>query len=114
LSGNWVTLQGTDGDVSGLACWDKERARLAVVLVNFRDRYALRRAVSLSVKSLPEELNGGHWREWTVDATHSNVWNEQGKAELTKTRSGEITGGQITTETTLMANSVTLVELLAK
>jgi hypothetical protein len=114
LSGNWVALTGIDGDISGLACWDRARVRLAIVLVNFRDRYALRRHVSLNLKTLPEELGAGHWQEWTVDATHSNVWNDQGKPELTRTRSGEITGERFTTDATLAPNSVTLFELLRK
>jgi len=114
LSGVWVALSGMDGDVSGVAAWDTSQKRLAIVLVNFRDRYALRRPVRLEVNGLPQELRAGEWREWTVDATHSNVWNDAGKAELTKTRSGELAGKDFTLEGTLMANSVTLVELVAK
>jgi hypothetical protein len=114
LSGRWVGLHGTDADISGLACWDEERGRLAVVLVNFRDRYALRRHVSLTLKALPAKLGGGRWEEWTIDATHSNVWNDQGKAELAKTRSGEILTDHFQTDTTLMANSVTLLEFVRK
>jgi hypothetical protein len=114
LSGAWVALSGTDGDVSGVAAWDAARGRLAIVLVNFRDRYALRRHVRLQVDELPKALRSGDWQEWTVDATHSNVWNDQGKPELTRTRSGELGEKGVTLEGTLMPNSVTLVEMGVK
>ncbi|MDB6030273.1 MAG: Beta-xylosidase [Verrucomicrobiales bacterium] len=114
LSGNWVTITGTDGDISGVAAWDATKGRLAVVLVNFRDRYALRRHVSLSLQNLPKELAGGTWQQWTVDATHSNVWNNQGKPELARTRDGELEGQPFQWQETLMPNSVTLLELVRK
>ena len=111
LSGFWLTLNGSDGDVSGVACWDAQRKRLVVVLVNFRDRYALRRHVRLQIDELPAAIRGGVWQEWTVDATHSNVWNDLSKPELTKTGSGKLNANNFVVEKTLMPNSVTLVEL---
>jgi hypothetical protein len=114
LSGSWLPLNGTDGDVSGVACWDAERQRLAVVLVNFRDRYALRRQVRLRIDELPAPLRGGVWQEWTVDATHSNVWNDLSKPELTKTRSGNLNASSLLLDEILMPNSVTLVEFQAR
>ena len=113
LRGRWVALTGTDGDVSGVAAWDAARARLAIVLVNFRDRYALRRAVRVELAELPAALRDGAWQEWTVDATHSHVWHDQGKAELSKTQAGVLAGGAFTWEKILGANSVTLLEVKA-
>ena len=46
-----------------------------------------------------------------MDATHSNAWHVQAKAELTVNRSGQITGKSLTWEQTLLPNSVTLLEL---
>lgn len=112
LSGNWVTLNGTDGDVSGVAAWDAAKGRLAIVLVNFRDRYALRRHVSLALDELPKDLAGGKWAQWTIDSTHSNVWHDRAKAELSKTRTGDLTAAGFAWEETLGPNSVTLIELL--
>ena len=114
LTGVWVAMRGGDGDVSGVAAWDAARSRLAMVLVNFRDRYALRRRIRLQLTELPAALRTGAWEQWTVDATHSNVWNDAGKAELTRTRSGNLGGQGFELEETLMPNSVTLVELTAK
>jgi hypothetical protein len=126
LSGNWVWIGTTnvggtsftsprstsmDGEISAVAAWDEQRARLAIVLVNFRDRYALRRPVRLQLTELPASLRDGLWREWTIDATHSNVWHDRSKAELTRTRNGAVIGTELTWEKTLGPNSVTLMEL---
>jgi len=113
LTGQWVTLKGGDEDVSGVAAWDSARGRLAIVLVNFRSRYSLRRHIRLQIEHGPQDLQGARWREWVVDATHSNVWNDQGKAELTRPRSGHVEAN-FTFEQTLMPNSVTLLELVRK
>ncbi len=114
LSGNWVSLSGTDGDVSGVAAWDAERGRVAIVIVNFRDRYAVRRQVSVEIGDVPGALEGGKWIEWTVDATHSNVWHDPGRAELSQTGTGALAGSRFGVQRTLMPNSVTLLELLRK
>ena len=114
LRGDWLPVTGTDDDVSAVAAWDAQQSRLAVVLVNFRDRYALRRPVLFHINELPAALKAGRWQESVVDATHSNVWNDQNKAELTVTRTGELSGQGFTLEATLAANSVTLIELLKR
>ena len=66
------------------------------------------------MEELPPGLEGGAWQEWTVDATHSNIWNDQAKPELAKTRTGNLSGKSFTLEETLMPNSVTLVELMRR
>lgn len=113
LRGQWLPLTGTDGDVSGVAAWDAARGRLAVVLVNFRDRYSFRRHIRLDLAGLPSALAGGRWQEWTVDASHSNVWHDQGKSALAGTGAGALpTSNRLELERTLAPNSVTLIELL--
>ena len=114
LSGSWATVSGGDSDISSVASWDAERARLAIVLVNFRDRYSLRRKVRVRIAELPPVLDSGVWQEWTVDATHSNVWNDRSQADLTRTRTGIVSGRTFLFEETLAPNSVTLVELTRK
>ena len=111
LRGDWLPVAGTDDDISAVAAWDAQQTRLAIVLVNFRDRYALRRPVQLRLSALPSALQTGRWQESVIDATHSNAWNDQSKAELAVSRSGEIKGVTLTWEQTLQANSVTLIEL---
>ncbi|HOX56592.1 MAG TPA: hypothetical protein P5205_08070 [Candidatus Paceibacterota bacterium] len=111
LRGNWLRVTGTDDDVSAAAAWDAGQARLAIVLVNFRDRYPLRRTVRLRLDPLPTALKAGRWRESTVDATHSNAWNDQSKAELAVSRTGENNQPAFTWQQVLQPNSVTLLEL---
>lgn len=110
LSGKWLPVTGGDDDISGVACWDEKANRLAVILVNFRDRYSLERTVKLEIPGLPKTLEGGTWREWTIDATHSNVWNDRDHAELEKTREGKLNAGTLKWQAHLPANSVVLIE----
>lgn len=111
LSGDWIEVSSGDEDISAVAAWDVKRSRLAIVLVNFRDRYAMGRRVQVRVEKLAAELKGGRWQEWLVDATHSNVWHDQNGAELTKAGGGALSGDKFVFEKELLANSVTLLEL---
>ncbi len=111
LSGRWVRLTGADNDVSGVASYDPEKKKLSVVLVNFGYRYGFQRKVKLDIASLPEAIQGGAWKEWLVDATHSNVWNDKDQAELAQAAFGPVDGARLTLERTLMPNSVTLIEV---
>ncbi|MBN1418044.1 MAG: hypothetical protein JXP34_04670 [Planctomycetes bacterium] len=113
LSGRWIRVCGADEDISAVACWDAGRRRLAIVLVNFRYRYAMERPARLTIDRLPPEVTRGAWREWTVDALHSNVWHDPGKSELEMTGEGSIEGDSFTWSRTLLPNSVVLIELLA-
>jgi len=110
LSGNWLPVEGGYDDISCVATWDKSRAALNLVLVNFRSRYALRRKIHLQIAVLPPELHSGKWQEFVVDATHSNVWNDARKPELARTGSG-LFDRTFEFNRTLQPNSVTLVEL---
>ena len=114
LTGEWIEVTGGDEDISSVAAWDKQSGRLAIVLVNFRDRFAMRRKTRVSLANLPSALKGGQWREWLVDATHCNVWNDASQAELKSNQSGKLEGNGFVFERTLPPNSVTLVELLRK
>jgi hypothetical protein len=111
LSGQWLKVDGADGEVSCVPAYDSAKKRLAIVLVNFTDRYGLARSVKLSVPRLPAELTGATWREFTIDASHSNAWNELKSAALTCTRAEAVNGGALTWSAVLPANSVTLVEV---
>lgn len=115
LSGRWIELSGGDGEVAGVAAWDETQGKLAIVLVNFQYRHGIRRHVRIRVEPLPDPLNNGTWREWIVDATRSNIWNDPGrpqKAELTESSHGRITTAKLELDRTLEPNSVTLIEAL--
>lgn len=110
LAGEWVEIKGTDGEVCGVAAFDRQAEKLSVVLVNYQFRYGMQRRVRLSVANLPEGLRAGKWQEFIVDATHSNVWNDPQKAELFKGRSAPLRGPVPVYEARLAPNSITLVE----
>ena len=112
--GRQILIESCLFQVRTPGAWDAARARLAVVLVNFRDRYALRRHVRVQITDLPAALRNGVWQESIVDATHSNVWNDPAKPELAKAQTGNLGEKGFTLEATLMANSITLLELLPK
>lgn len=114
LSGRWAAVAGGDDDVCGVAAWDADKSRLAIVLVNYRDRFAFRRHVAMQIKAMPSELAGGEYRVWTVDATHSNIFHDVGKWKLEVTDKGPLRNAGFTWKGTLQANSITLVELLGK
>ena len=113
LSGRWLPVTGTDDDVSAVACWDESKARLAVVLVNFRDRYALRRRVQLRIDELPPAVRGGIWRQSIVDATHANIWHDVSKAELAAGEERPV-GATLTIDVEMQANSIHLLEVINK
>lgn len=108
LKGKWLAVAGTDGEVSALAAWDEQAKTLKLVLVNFQDRYNLRRNVRIACSGLPAGLENPAWHRWTVDATHSNVWNDRSHAQLEETGSGTV--GTDDLQETLAPNSVTLLE----
>jgi hypothetical protein len=108
LKGNWIPITGTDGEISAVAAWDAPTKTLRLVLVNFQDRYNLRRLVHVATKGLPAEIQNGTWHRYTIDAMHSNVWNDHSHAELEQTGSGAI--GAADLEESLPSNSVTLLE----
>ncbi|HET6250614.1 MAG TPA: hypothetical protein VFE47_23200 [Tepidisphaeraceae bacterium] len=112
LKGQWIEVKGTDDEVSAVAAWNAPEKCLRLIVVNFKDRYNLRRSVHIAHKGLPAELEGGAWRRWTIDATHSNVWNDRSHAELEQTGSGAI--GTADLDETLEPNSVTLYEFEAR
>jgi hypothetical protein len=112
LSGQWLKVEGTDGEVSCVAAWDAAKSRLAIVLVNFTDRYGMTRPVKLAVPQLPGAWENGTWREWVVDATHGNAWYDAKAAELIQTQSGKVTGTTFAWPRSLPPNSVTLIEVV--
>jgi hypothetical protein len=114
LRGQWLDVRGTDEDVCAVAALDADRGRLAVVLVNHRFRHPVRRRVEVSVDSLPAALARGVWREWSIDALHSNLFTDPSRGELEMTDSGTIGSGSFVHERLMPANSIVLLELLAR
>ena len=81
-------MSGGDDDVCAWPPWMRTQNRLAIVLVNYRFRFAVRRHVQLKIDKLPPSLAGGQWRESTIDPLHSNVFTDASHCELEMTASG--------------------------
>ncbi len=114
LSGEWVKISGGDDDVCAVAAIDSRRGRLAVVLVNFRYRYAVGRHVHLETGDLPSAFAGGTWQESVIDSLHSNVFTDQNRCNLETVNRGSTEKGRFTYDRDMMANSIVLLELKAK
>ena len=112
LSGQWVKVDGGDDDVCAVGGWDAGRGRLAIVLVNYRDRYAIRRQVHLTIDKLPASLAGGTWREFTIDPLHSNAFTDASRCELEQTGGGSIDQHTFSYDRELLPNSVVMLELV--
>jgi hypothetical protein len=112
LRGRWLTVTGADDDVCAVAAIDDSQNRLAIVMVNYRFRFATRREVSVRIDNLPPELAAGQWREWTIDPRHSNVFTNADHAELKMTAKGLVQNAAFGIQRTLLPNTVLLLELV--
>jgi hypothetical protein len=72
----------------------------------------MERDVRVELGRLPVALAGGRWKQWVVDATHSNVWNDRSRAELEMTAEGEISRPSF--EVTMGPNAVVMFELMGQ
>lgn len=114
LSGKWVKMSGGDDDICAVAALDPKQGRIAIVLVNFRDRYAVGRHVHLETVNLPSSFAGGIWNESVVDSLHCNLFTVQNRCELEVSKRGSIANGRFTYNRDMMANSIVLLELKTK
>jgi hypothetical protein len=114
LGGEWVKISGGNEDICAVAALDSKQGRLAIVLVNFRYRYALGRHVHLETANLPPTFAGGTWQESVVDSLHSNVFTDPNRSDLEVSGKGSIDSESFTYDRDLLANSIVLLELKAK
>jgi hypothetical protein len=114
LSGEWVRITGANDDICAVAALDAKQGRLAIVLVNFRYRYAVGRRVHMETANLPSSFVGGSWQESVVDSLHSNVFTDPNQCELEISKSGSIDKERFTFDRDMMANSIVLLELKTK
>jgi hypothetical protein len=114
LRGEWVNVSGGDDDICAVAAMDSNQGRLAVVLVNFRYRYPVRRQVHLETSKLPPSFAGGNWQESVVDSLHSNVFTDQNRCELEVSKRGSIDNERFAYDRDMLADSIVLLELKAK
>ncbi len=74
----------------------------------------MRRHVRVNVRGMPAPLAGGNWKQWTIDATHSNAWHNPDKAELEQTGSGAVASNGVELDRTLAPNSVTVIDVVGR
>jgi len=77
-----IALTGEDDELAGVASFDPKTGRVTVLIVNFADRYGVRRDITLSMSNLPAQVRGGVCRRYLVDKDHSNIWNNRDRSEL--------------------------------
>lgn len=113
LRGNWLKVSGGDDDVCAVAAMDHDQKRLAIVLVNYRSRFSVRRQVRVRVDHLPSALANGQWRESKIDPQHSNIFTDASRCELEIANRGKLTESAFVIDRVVLPNSVVLVELTA-
>jgi len=114
LRGKWVDVSGGSDDLCAVAAIDEHNQRLAILITNFRFRHSSRRHLGLATNNLPTAFYGGEWREWLVDSQHSNVFYDANHGELEMTDKGKIGNQEFVYSKSLLANSVVMLELVAK
>jgi hypothetical protein len=113
LRGHWLKIDGGDDDICAVAAIDDESHRAAIIVVNFRSRFPVKRRVQLKVTNLPSYLQNGNWHESVIDSTHSNLFTDSGHCELETTASGTLMQDEFVTRQSLLPNSIVLFELKA-
>jgi len=85
-----LDVQGEDDDLFALASTDPATGSVAVLVINFGDRYGIKRKVRLEIANLPKALRAGSFRQFLVDKEHSNIWHDRARAELETAAAGPI------------------------
>jgi hypothetical protein len=111
LRGQWLQVDGGSDDICAIAAMDDKQPRLAIILVNFRFRYAHERKVELAIDKLPAALAQGVWRESIVDAQHGNIFNDASHCELEVSNRGKVEQGAFKYTRTMPPNAVVMLEL---
>ncbi|MGQ9454917.1 MAG: GH39 family glycosyl hydrolase [Armatimonadota bacterium] len=108
-----VDCLGEDDQIASIGSIDPDTGRLTVLIVNFAERYGSPRKIRLSIRGLSavryERLK---CRRYIVDATHSNLWNDESRCELESVPiSPAVSDGLVRFEFDMPNNCVTLVEI---
>jgi len=111
-----VECKGEDDQIASIASIDPDTGRVTVLIINFAERCGSPRKIRLSVKGLvgagPDNLQ---CKRYIVDATHSNLWNDESRCDLEwVTDKPSVSGGCLTLQFDMPNNCVTLVEILRK
>lgn len=106
-----VKCTGGDEQVAAVASVDPQAGRLTVLILSFAESFGAPRKVHLSMTNLPQSMDNGICRQYLMDATHSNLWNDESRADLQIVKQTDvISSNSFETEVELGNNSVTLLE----
>lgn len=106
-----VECSGEDEQIASVASVDQS-GRVTVLILNFGERYGAPRPINVVMENLPASLDNGLCRQFLVDATHSNLWNDESRCELEIAGQNDIvTSVSFSLDLELANNAVTLLEL---
>jgi len=108
-----VECKGEDDQIASVASIDPETRRLTVLVLNFGEWHGCPRKVRLTVSGLPKSRRGSpKCRRYVVDATHSNLWNDESRCELESVPIAvKVYRGRVSLEFDMPNNSVSVVEI---
>ncbi len=107
-----IECKGEDEQIASVASLDPDSGRVTVLIVNFADRHGPPRKIRLSAMNLPSSLDNGVCRQYVVDSTHSNIWHDPSRCELSVVREVPIVSSNaFDMLIELSNNSVTLLEM---
>lgn len=105
-----VECIGEDEQIAAVASIGPATGKATVLILNFGERYGAPRKIKVSLANA-SGLAGGVCRQYLVDATHSNLWNDQSKCNLEMVSEMQLAkSGLATVEIELANNAVTLLE----
>jgi len=108
-----IEFTGGDDQIAGAASLDPGSGRVTVLILSFAERFGSPRGIRLSAMNLPSSLDNGVCRQYLVDATHSNIWNDRDGCELKMVRETPIVkANALDMGFELANNAVTLLELV--
>ena len=109
-----IALSGDDDELAGIASFDPKTRCVTVLILNFSERYGVRRDIRLVLNNLPKEIQGGVCRRYLMDKQHSNIWNHAERRELETAETFPVErSGHFSHTFRLEANGVTLLEFTA-
>ncbi len=103
---------GDDSQIGSIASIDPKSGRITVLILCFADRFGAPRTIRLTISGIAKKPESLKCRRYLIDVSHSNVINDESKADLEAVpcefkQSGE----SIVTTFELENNAVTLIEL---
>ena len=108
-----VECKGEDDQIASVASIDPQTGRITVLVLNFGEWHGSPRKVRLGVVGLPKTRPGSiKCMRYLVDATHSNLWNDESRCELESVPiTPTETGGSAAFEFEMRNNAVTVIEI---